>query len=310
MTKLFIIGNGFDMAHGLKTSYNNFLDYMKKEYSIVEDDIFEVPIPVQTRDGGIEYDEHELASYTVKILSDILGDDWNEFENALGYTDFLEDDLEDIYPLDNEGDLDMWKVVNINEDKSQICYYYCKFLKKMFKEWIESIDLSTISNKFIMIERDNLYINFNYTKTLEENYKIVKNNIFHIHGEISSELIFGHGKTYEEIREETEKMIGSNAVGSESNIERARDQLRKKTEEVLENNKKYFNDLKKRNIEKVVVYGFSFADVDLSYINEIENNLDKNIEWEIYFYKKNKLEGQVKKTKIKNYKFFECSEFI
>lgn len=32
MNKLFIIGNGFDMAHGLPTSYNDFREYLIKEY--------------------------------------------------------------------------------------------------------------------------------------------------------------------------------------------------------------------------------------------------------------------------------------
>ena len=33
MKALYIIGNGFDLAHGLKTSYNDFiLDYLKKAF--------------------------------------------------------------------------------------------------------------------------------------------------------------------------------------------------------------------------------------------------------------------------------------
>ena len=28
MNRLVIIGNGFDLAHGLKTSYNDFLDFL------------------------------------------------------------------------------------------------------------------------------------------------------------------------------------------------------------------------------------------------------------------------------------------
>lgn len=32
MNRLVIIGNGFDLAHGLKTSYADFLEWYKKDY--------------------------------------------------------------------------------------------------------------------------------------------------------------------------------------------------------------------------------------------------------------------------------------
>ena len=31
---ILILGNGFDLAHGLKTKYSDFLDYCKNKYSI------------------------------------------------------------------------------------------------------------------------------------------------------------------------------------------------------------------------------------------------------------------------------------
>lgn len=36
MSNLFVIGNGFDISHKLKTSYENFHTYLKKEYSNAE----------------------------------------------------------------------------------------------------------------------------------------------------------------------------------------------------------------------------------------------------------------------------------
>lgn len=30
---ILILGNGFDLAHGLKTKYSDFLEYCKKKYS-------------------------------------------------------------------------------------------------------------------------------------------------------------------------------------------------------------------------------------------------------------------------------------
>ena len=46
MTKLFIIGNGFDLAHGMKTRYSDFRDYLIDEYDVDENlinkDIYDI----------------------------------------------------------------------------------------------------------------------------------------------------------------------------------------------------------------------------------------------------------------------------
>lgn len=37
---LFIIGNGFDLAHGLATKYNDFKEYLQKTYPQAIADIY------------------------------------------------------------------------------------------------------------------------------------------------------------------------------------------------------------------------------------------------------------------------------
>lgn len=39
MKKLFIIGNGFDISHGLPTRYCDFQTYLKKEYPEASEDM-------------------------------------------------------------------------------------------------------------------------------------------------------------------------------------------------------------------------------------------------------------------------------
>ena len=39
MTNLFIIGNGFDISHGMKTKYSDFRNYLIKKYSIKQADL-------------------------------------------------------------------------------------------------------------------------------------------------------------------------------------------------------------------------------------------------------------------------------
>ena len=57
------------------------------------------------------------------------------------------------------------------------------------------------SKKVKLIIQDSIFINFNYTKTLENLYGINQSNILHIHGCIDKyeDLILGHGKSHEEI---------------------------------------------------------------------------------------------------------------
>lgn len=310
MKELFIIGNGFDIAHGLKTGYDNFVKYIEKEYPYIDKEIYEIPSPRVTRHGEVEYDEKDLVSYIFKTISDTLGYEWKYFEDALGEIDFMGEYLDDLYPIDKEGDLDMWKISYMNQEASSICEDYCRFLSKMFTDWIRNVDLTVINNKFTMIKKENIYINFNYTKTLEVIYNIPDENILHIHGVLPNELVFGHGKTEEEIWLENEEIVGTYAIGSENNVSEARERLRKKTEEVIDNNREYFHNLKKEGIKKIYVYGFSFSNVDLPYISELLNNLSDEIEWKVYYYgDKIELLNQIKKTKIKKYDLVECGKF-
>lgn len=59
--RLYIIGNGFDMRHGLPTGYKHFKSYVEKNDQDLYDAIEEY-IPT--------------------------GDEWNELENALGEIDY------------------------------------------------------------------------------------------------------------------------------------------------------------------------------------------------------------------------------
>ncbi|WZV57340.1 AbiH family protein (plasmid) [Priestia megaterium] len=69
MTKLFIIGNGFDSAHGLKTSYNNFKDYLTLNCSGINLEELIVPEEIHEDDGGITYDENEVISMIFYLLN-------------------------------------------------------------------------------------------------------------------------------------------------------------------------------------------------------------------------------------------------
>ena len=65
--KLYFIGNGFDLHHGLKTSYLNFRDdYIKKKSSVLWNDFLDI--------------------YGDAPQNDNLW--WKDFENMLGKVDY------------------------------------------------------------------------------------------------------------------------------------------------------------------------------------------------------------------------------
>ena len=146
MRNLIILGNGFDLAHGLQTKYSDFRDYIWN--------------------NNREFYE-QLIKY---IFEDDL---WNGFENALGSFD--------------DGEIkEMSEAAYLNYDDNYYNYdraisdelEFSTKISEYLLEWVKSIDIKTkpaVSRK--IINNDNIFINFNYTDTLEKVYDIINNNI-------------------------------------------------------------------------------------------------------------------------------------
>ena len=86
--KLFIIGNGFDLAHGLKTSYEDFRAYLQEEYPEADADEFVMPDVYTMPDGGEAIDDEDAVSFLLRIISVTEGDKWKDVETTLGLLDF------------------------------------------------------------------------------------------------------------------------------------------------------------------------------------------------------------------------------
>jgi len=73
-------------------------------------------------------------------------------------------------------------------------------LTKLMWFFIEYPDKSEIQSPQLRFYPESLFINFNYTDTLEELYGIPKSNILYLHNnanDYSGDLIFGHAKKEE-----------------------------------------------------------------------------------------------------------------
>ncbi len=279
--KLFIIGNGFDRAHGLPTSYEDFREFLCEEYGIggqEMDSAFLVPEVYMEPRGDLACDEREAAVFLVQIISAAEPEEgyWSDLEASLGRLDYSEafDGLPE--ELDEDGDVDQWKMVYNNENMAETLFVVVPYIKFFFADWVDSIVFCGVEKKdgfSGLLGEDTLFLTFNYTETLERCYDIKEENICHIHGKQGQEIMFGHGDAADHTDDYMRDYIGSeNALGELDAF------LRKDTSTALKKNAAFFGRLDPE-IEEVYAVGFSFNDVDMVYVKEICGRLSERVVW-------------------------------
>lgn len=269
--RLFIIGNGFDLNHGYKTDYGNFRKFLSThDYSIF----------------GID-----LSQYFPVEDPDL----WNDFENELEFIDFEEatdyivgnftDDMSD-KEWDREYSRNSALLDSFAEAPANIYPALCQALSDFIcKEYRKN---SPNPKKYFesVFADDSIFITFNYTKTLEDTYKIQNERINHIHG-IAYEhifhkddlvdvgfdepsIVFGHANTrkykYEEIDpSEFDAMIPNRCLRNMNQYLEKKYQLNS-LEEFIKNN----------SIESVEIIGHDLGIVDDPYFELLNKYLLKN----------------------------------
>ncbi|KXI45180.1 hypothetical protein ACS95_00385 [Bacillus cereus] len=266
--KLFVIGNGFDISHGLKTTYDDFRKYLISDHEIEMDSLV-IPESTQMPDGEIKYNELEILSMLFFLISEAESntEKWSNVEASLANLNF--DEAFDCYSevLDKDGDLDLWKTSYNNEDIASNLVIPSLTIQQLFSNWINTIDIISVKTKvdFLkLIEEEDLFLTFNYTDTLEGVYHVSNERICYIHGKQNEEIYFGHGNN-----EDKTDYYMKNYIGSENGLVEIHEQLRKKTEIALKENMHFFENLTDSNISEIYSYGFSFSEVDMIYLKEI-----------------------------------------
>ena len=288
MKKLFIIGNGFDRAHGLQTSYEDFHQYLKATYPNANEEDDQFPEVFQTPDGGVACDDIEAVGFIMRLITQAepKSELWSALEESLGVLDFSE--VFDWLPeqMDEEGDVDMWDTTYQNEDVASDLSVVMEKLSDYFTNWINTIDLSEVQQIAALgnlIEPEDVFLNFNYTETLESVYRVKDENVCHIHGKCGEKLILGHGI------DETEAAYNRNMglyTGAENTLSEIHYMLKKDTDKVMTRHEYFFNSLNSE-IKCIYSHGFSFGEVDLSYITKICESLPtENITWFLNDYDK------------------------
>lgn len=250
---LYIIGNGFDLHHGLQTSYANFRDnYAQKN----------------------EWLWNAMSTIYGDKLNDKLW--WRDFERMLGEIDY-----EHLIRSYNGKALSAVRVENLLKN----------MLPPLFGKWVSGLNTNIEKDNSLRINPEAHFFTFNYTLLLEQTYHVKEYNIWHIHNSIkdNNNIIVGHDADggallqqhllYNEshlanhIRPDIQDLIDQGIVKGA-----------KKVKDRIELNKNKFN--KYSRVKHFIMMGFSFNDIDEPYIKKIIE-VNRNItdtDWKLYWY--------------------------
>jgi len=234
LNRIILIGNGFDLAHGLKTSYNDFIkDFWQNEidksyemrllktevtdgkaYYIFEDDFVVVELKdfIDVEDEkNIDVFKKNIIQYKNKFLRvielELYEKKWCDIENL-----YYKELIRCLNLKKNEND--DYSIKQLNDDFEAIReeleeYLYFTIPKPTHITNIQNHlkNTSPFDKKYISYDKT-LFLNFNYTNTESLYIESTIDKVIHIHGELRSEeneIIFGYGDELDDYYKDIEK---------------------------------------------------------------------------------------------------------
>lgn len=205
-SNLVIIGNGFDLAHGLRTSYNDFLNGLIEE---------ELDKPKNERtlfsfDKGISRGEIEKTALFEAANPHMELKEGKHFSNHFFAKLFAESllnwcDIEGFYFSELEKCLAGKQEIRTTNREFEI-------IKNRFEEYLvkhtkDKKPINSYQAFFDKLHEETLILNFNYTDTVQQ-YVKEKYKIVNIHGELqnpNNPIIFGYAAKEEDLPKLYEK---------------------------------------------------------------------------------------------------------
>lgn len=227
MSNLYVIGNGFDLKHGLPSHYSDFACFIRTK-------------------------NIELYNKVNELFPDITRSSlWSNFEEGLGSVD-----IEKLKIMYNQNSPQNDKFLELHND-----------LKLALREWVILLKSSMCNlKKYYIFNPSDCFISFNYTNTLEEVYNICNGNILHIHGYATTgneemlfaDYIFGH--------KQPEETSYENIDSFDYLYKDLKNAFRKKINlDVLKNKINEWKNVV--DFEKIVILGHSINPIDDEYFN-------------------------------------------
>lgn len=297
MRRLIVIGNGFDIAHGLPTKYSDFMEYLLAYES--QPQFF--PGSKYIRLSSLSSQDQARHRFYEAISKYIPEQDlWCSFEEALAILD--EEQLQD----DNSCYLLGYGDENWSDSAHHDFQYmigealsFASDIPNYFSQWISRIDTRVfpkISSE--IINSDCIFLTFNYTDTLENSYGIPPERILYIHGKAlrGDNLILGHHENtlfqdepIPQFQSEEEREIYYENYTEDVRITEAREIIKayfrgtyKDTTSIIQQNRAFFYSL--NSISEVYILGHSLSVIDFEYFVEIKKYVTLTCKWSISYH--------------------------
>jgi hypothetical protein len=222
LNRLVLVGNGFDLAHGLKTSYRNFIDwYMCKAFhefcqtGFYEDRLISVkrkngmttqyksmPVSFTEVIDLISYNSYQELIYKSKFykyLLDLFGKGWVDIEHQYFQR------LKVIFKISSlSEDEKKVQVAKLNEEFDHLISLLTEYILIINSQIPQCNKLPIASKKQNLVKAFQpnghspvTFVTFNYTETLQYLGYADEHEIIHIHGRASdvsrNPIIFGYG---------------------------------------------------------------------------------------------------------------------
>lgn len=274
---LYVIGNGFDLMHGARSSYYDFSKTLGKRNRLR----FYLENYLKVDDLWADF-EGALAKINVEamcssIAIDTFLDSMGAYEEEAGAAEFF-----------GAAEMAADPIISMNTA-----------LKKRFRDWVCTLETNTDDRPLKDIIQTGKVLNFNYTEFIENLYGADESNICYIHGcrrkrkgFPKEELILGHkpGDSDREYEFE-DRYSGIRISGNRAQviydaqqtalqfITEADEGLTKDCDKIIEKHSCFFAELS--DINRIITIGHSLYPVDWDYFREImDNNSAKDsIRW-------------------------------
>lgn len=251
-TPLYLIGNGFDLWHGIPSGYRHFKAYVEtrdRELSRIS----EAYLPA-------EEDWSDLESSLADIDVDCIIDDLGHFMSSYGADDWSDSGHHDFQ-------IEVERVVeNLSEG-----------LKQQFATWIRQLCIptpETTPGRLKTIDPTARFLSFNYTPTLCALYGIPDAQVLHIHGRAdrpNSDLILGHAWNPQTRRSLNDRHdieeLDTRQVEAFVLLDDYFSRTFKPSQRIIEAHRNFFEQL--AGVETIWVLGHSLSEVDAPYFQAI-----------------------------------------
>lgn len=280
---LFVLGNGFDKYHSIKSGYFDYRDWLKENRHVIYERLslfYDTPQDDWWRTFEESLSKVRFSNYIRFILSLKPIELHDRIKHSCSkLISHVDKPIDHVYTAEELAELTVFEYGELISD-----------ITDSFRDWVQSLEIYIRQDQLLYIENEDTFcITFNYTDTLEQYYGFPKEQVLHIHNYAFrwQDLILGHGNNKDTIKSwlssecdslhgQFEKTIMENAIDK---LIPLLDSLKKDTERVISNHGNILRSL--RNVHTVYILGFSFSPIDEIYIETIADIINPKTSWHV-----------------------------